>query len=65
MAIDATAAADRLISLDAIRGVAVLGILLMNIIGFAFHFSAYTDPTIQGGASGIRATFQRRSKSGR
>jgi len=44
---------ERVQTIDAIRGVAVLGILLMNIIGFAFHFSAYTDPTIQGGASGI------------
>lgn len=46
-------ASDRLQSVDALRGVAVLGILLMNIIGFAFHHAVYGDPTIQGGASGI------------
>jgi uncharacterized protein len=44
---------ERLIAIDVIRGVAVLGILLMNIVGFAFHVAAYADPTVAGGATGI------------
>jgi uncharacterized protein len=35
-------------SLDAIRGVAVMGILAMNIIAFALPFSAYTNPMAGG-----------------
>ncbi|MGH9672545.1 MAG: DUF418 domain-containing protein, partial [Bryobacteraceae bacterium] len=46
------AASERISSLDVIRGIAVLGILAMNIIGFAFHTAVYADPTVQGGATG-------------
>src|SRR5262245_39748825 len=46
-------AEERIASVDVMRGVAVLGILFMNIIGFAFHSAAYADPTIAGGATGI------------
>jgi uncharacterized protein len=42
---------DRINSIDAIRGIAVLGILLMNIVGFGLPYS-YSDPTISGGADG-------------
>jgi uncharacterized protein len=42
---------DRLISLDIMRGVALFGILLMNITGFGLPF-AYADPTVYGGAQG-------------
>lgn len=42
---------ERLDSLDVLRGVAVLGILLMNIVGFALPL-AYSDPTVAGGSSG-------------
>lgn len=43
---------ERIRSLDVLRGVALLGILLMNIAGFGLVFMAYVDPTIQGGAEG-------------
>ncbi len=44
--------AERIRSLDVLRGVALLGILLMNIAGFGLVFMAYVDPTVQGGAEG-------------
>lgn len=43
---------ERIISLDVLRGVALLGILLMNIAGFGLVFYAYLDPTVHGGATG-------------
>ncbi len=43
---------ERIDSLDILRGIALLGILLMNIVGFGLVFQAYGDPTIQGGATG-------------
>ncbi|MEL7060309.1 MAG: DUF418 domain-containing protein [Acidobacteriota bacterium] len=36
-------------AVDVLRGVAVLGILAMNIYAFALPFPAYTDPTKAGG----------------
>ncbi len=45
-------AMERIRSLDVLRGVALLGILLMNIAGFGLVFMAYIDPTVQGGAEG-------------
>jgi uncharacterized protein len=45
-------AAKRIDSLDVIRGIALLGILLMNINGMGLPF-AYSDPTIAGGADGL------------
>ena len=39
-------------SLDALRGFALLGILLMNIVAFGLHFSAYDNPTAAGGSTG-------------
>lgn len=44
-------AADRYISLDAIRGVAVMGILAMNITAFAYPISFYFNPLASGSAS--------------
>ncbi|MWV27267.1 DUF418 domain-containing protein [Aurantiacibacter rhizosphaerae] len=38
-------AAERIASLDLIRGVAVLGILAANIVGFGMPWSAYSWPT--------------------
>lgn len=46
-----TTAQERIFALDALRGVAVLGILLMNIIGFGLPH-AYTNPSNAGGTSG-------------
>lgn len=46
------AEADRHISIDAVRGFAVLGILLMNIVGMGLPAFAYVDPTYAGGSTG-------------
>ena len=39
-------------SIDAVRGFAVLGILLMNIVGMGMPAFAYIDPTYFGGSHG-------------
>jgi len=46
-------AAERIDSLDVLRGVALLGILLMNILTFGLHFGAYFNPNVDGGATGL------------
>lgn len=46
-----TVKADRINAMDITRGVALCGILLMNITGFGL-FNAYDDPTVNGGATG-------------
>ena len=43
---------SRIATLDAVRGVAVMGILLLNIVSFALPAYAYVDPNFAGGASG-------------
>jgi uncharacterized protein len=43
---------ERISALDTLRGVAVLGILLMNILGFAYPFVASFDPRAGGGVTG-------------
>jgi uncharacterized protein len=43
-----SSAEDRYISIDAVRGFAVLGILLMNIVGMGLPSFAYMDPTYAG-----------------
>lgn len=43
-------AAQRITSIDTVRGVAVLGILVMNVIGMAFAGAAYLNPMYTGGA---------------
>ena len=47
------AMATRYESLDAIRGVAVMGILAMNIVAFADPFSAYSNPVAGGPVSNL------------
>ncbi len=42
----------RLKTLDAVRGFAVMGILLLNIVDFGLPAYAYVDPNYYGGASG-------------
>ena len=44
-----TSAGDRITTIDTLRGVAVLGILLMNIYAFAMPFVAYQNPLALGG----------------
>jgi uncharacterized protein len=43
---------ERYAGIDAVRGFAVLGILLMNIVSFGMPLYAYADPTYYGGADG-------------
>ncbi len=45
-------AGERILSLDALRGIAVLGILLMNITAFALPWPAYYNPVVWGGHTG-------------
>ena len=42
-------AADRIESLDVLRGFALLGILLLNILGFGLHSSGYFNPMVGTG----------------
>jgi uncharacterized protein len=44
--------AERISALDTLRGFALLGILLMNIVGFGLYHGSYDDPTVHGGATG-------------
>lgn len=41
----------RFLSLDLIRGIGVMGILLMNIVAFGLPFQAYSNPMAYGGSS--------------
>ncbi len=50
-AISPTGQSERILALDTLRGVGVLGILLMNILAFGLP-NAYFDPTNAGGAEG-------------
>ncbi|MFN3944184.1 MAG: DUF418 domain-containing protein [Allosphingosinicella sp.] len=47
-----TAPGPRIATLDIVRGVAVMGILAMNILGFALPSQAYFNPRAYGGADG-------------
>jgi len=43
----------RIATLDIVRGVAVMGILAMNIVAFAMPFAAYANPTAYGSEAPI------------
>ena len=44
--------ADRILTLDVLRGVAVMGIFSVNVIAFAMPEAAYFNPAAYGGAHG-------------
>jgi len=46
-------AGERIVSLDVLRGVAILGILLMNIQSFSMVGAAYFNPTAYGDLTGL------------
>jgi uncharacterized protein len=48
----ATTEPDRILSLDVIRGVAVMGIFSVNVIAFAMIEAAYFNPAAYGGHTG-------------
>ncbi|MGE3173821.1 MAG: DUF418 domain-containing protein [Planctomycetota bacterium] len=43
---------ERIVALDVVRGLAVLGILVMNIVEFGLPMQAYGDPRAAGGSAG-------------
>ncbi|MFM8819151.1 MAG: DUF418 domain-containing protein [Phenylobacterium sp.] len=45
-------AGERILSIDVVRGMAVLGILLMNIVGMGLPTYAYINPIYGGGTTG-------------
>src|SRR5262245_66444922 len=48
---------ERIVSIDTLRGVALLGILLMNIVVFGLPDSAYSFPINAGGHTGLNLAF--------
>lgn len=44
---------DRIVSIDVLRGIAVLGILIMNIQSFSMPMAAYINPAAYGDLTGI------------
>ncbi len=47
-----TRASERIVAIDILRGFALLGILIMNIQGFAMPAAAYSNPTVYGDLTG-------------
>ena len=43
---------ERIASIDAVRGLAAIGILMMNIVEFAWPAEAYENPAYAGGSTG-------------
>ena len=50
--LSSTVQSDRIVTLDIIRGVAVMGIFSVNVVHFAMIQSAYFNPASYGGAHG-------------
>jgi uncharacterized protein len=48
---------ERIVSIDTLRGVALLGILLINIVVFGLPENAFSVPTIAGGHTGLNLAF--------
>lgn len=48
---------ERIGAVDTLRGLSLLGILLMNIVSFGLPFAAYMNPSIYGGATGANFTY--------
>jgi uncharacterized protein len=48
-----TTQSERILSLDVLRGFAVLGILVMNIQAFSMVGAAYFNPTAYGDLTGL------------
>ncbi|MCC6672647.1 MAG: DUF418 domain-containing protein [Planctomycetes bacterium] len=46
------AEAERIVALDVVRGLAVLGILVMNVVEFGLPLTAYDNPAYAGGHRG-------------
>jgi len=44
---------ERIVSLDLLRGVALAGILIMNIQSFSMPTAAYLNPTVYGDLEGL------------
>lgn len=54
---EATEVNKRIISLDLLRGFAILGILIMNIISFSHFGTGYLNPKLGAGIEGYNAWF--------
>jgi uncharacterized protein len=51
--VPATETSDRIVTLDIIRGVAVMGIFSVNVVAFAMIEAAYFNPAAYGGHTGV------------
>jgi uncharacterized protein len=45
-------ASERIVAIDVVRGLAMLGILVMNVVEFGEPMHAYDNPAVAGGAGG-------------